>query len=59
MDKKIPVGISACLLGERVRFDGGHKRCEFAAQQLAPFCVMNQYARKWQLDCQPHVLHCA
>ncbi|AUX72101.1 YbgA family protein [Erwinia pyrifoliae] len=37
MDKKIPVGISACLLGERVRFDGGHKRCEFAAQQLAPF----------------------
>ncbi|CAO97365.1 YbgA family protein [Erwinia tasmaniensis] len=37
MDKKIPVGISACLLGERVRFDGGHKRSEFAAQQLAPF----------------------
>ena len=25
MDKKIRVGISACLLGERVRYDGGHK----------------------------------
>lgn len=23
---KIPVGISACLLGQEVRFDGGHKR---------------------------------
>ena len=23
-----PVLISACLLGERVRYDGGHKRCE-------------------------------
>jgi uncharacterized protein YbgA (DUF1722 family)/uncharacterized protein YbbK (DUF523 family) len=23
---KIPVGISSCLLGENVRFDGGHKR---------------------------------
>lgn len=22
---KIPVGISSCLLGERVRYDGGHK----------------------------------
>lgn len=37
MGDKIPVGISACLLGERVRFDGGHKRNEFAAEQLAPF----------------------
>jgi len=25
-DGKIPVGVSACLLGERVRYDGGHKR---------------------------------
>lgn len=24
-DRAIPVGISSCLLGERVRFDGGHK----------------------------------
>lgn len=37
MSKKIPVGISACLLGENVRFDGGHKRCDFATEELAPF----------------------
>jgi len=37
MSKKIPVGISACLLGDNVRFDGGHKRCAFAAEDLAPF----------------------
>jgi len=37
MSGKIPVGISACLLGDTVRFDGGHKRCAFAAEDLAPF----------------------
>ncbi|WP_337262067.1 MULTISPECIES: YbgA family protein [unclassified Serratia (in: enterobacteria)] len=37
MSDKIPVGISACLLGGRVRFDGGHKRLEFAVEQLAPY----------------------
>ncbi|GAK25447.1 YbgA family protein [Serratia liquefaciens] len=37
MSDKIPVGISACLLGETVRFDGGHKRLAFAVEQLAPF----------------------
>ncbi|WP_380184387.1 YbgA family protein [Kalamiella sp. sgz302252] len=37
MSGKIPVGISACLLGDTVRFDGGHKRCAFAAEELAPF----------------------
>ncbi|ETT01701.1 PF04463 domain protein, partial [Providencia alcalifaciens PAL-3] len=28
-DKKITVGISSCLLGDSVRFDGGHKRFHF------------------------------
>ncbi|PWW17841.1 2-thiouracil desulfurase family protein [Pantoea sp. AG702] len=37
MSEKIPVGISACLLGESVRFDGGHKRLAFATDQLTPF----------------------
>lgn len=30
------VGISACLLGERVRWDGGHKRETFLADVLGP-----------------------
>lgn len=33
----IPVGISACLLGNQVRFDGGHKRFGFAADQLTSY----------------------
>ncbi len=37
MSEQIPIGISACLLGERVRFDGGHKRLAFAVEQLAPY----------------------
>ncbi|SLM63838.1 MULTISPECIES: YbgA family protein [Dickeya] len=35
--EKIPVGISACLLGNPVRFDGGHKRLAFAVEQLEPY----------------------
>ena len=30
----IPVGISACLLGRQVRFDGGHKRSAYAVETL-------------------------
>lgn len=37
MSNNITIGISACLLGSAVRFDGGHKRCEFAVDQLAPY----------------------
>ena len=35
MSEKIPVGISACLLGETVRFDGGVSACMlFMGEQL-------------------------
>jgi uncharacterized protein YbgA (DUF1722 family)/uncharacterized protein YbbK (DUF523 family) len=33
----IRIGISACLLGDEVRFDGGHKRDGFLADTLGPF----------------------
>lgn len=42
--EKIPVGISSCLLGQRVRFDGGHKGHSYITQTLGeyfefrPFC---------------------
>ena len=32
----IRIGISACLLGEEVRFDGGHKRDSFLTDVLGP-----------------------
>jgi uncharacterized protein YbgA (DUF1722 family)/uncharacterized protein YbbK (DUF523 family) len=33
-EMKIPIGVSACLLGAPVRFDGGHKRDRFIDEQL-------------------------
>lgn len=35
---RIPLGISACLMGEEVRFDGGHKRSRFLTELLGD-CV--------------------
>lgn len=42
--KLIPVGISSCLLGNKVRYDGGHKRSKYCLNvlsecfDLTPFC---------------------
>ena len=33
----IRIGISSCLLGEKVRFDGGHKRDAYIVNTLGPF----------------------
>ncbi len=33
----IRVGISSCLLGQEVRWDGGHKRDRFLTDELAPY----------------------
>ena len=35
--ERIRLGISACLIGERVRFDGGHKRDPFLVESLGRF----------------------
>ena len=34
---KIQIGVSACLLGQPVRYDGGHKRSAFVDQSLREF----------------------
>jgi uncharacterized protein YbgA (DUF1722 family)/uncharacterized protein YbbK (DUF523 family) len=34
---RLRIGISSCLLGDEVRFDGGHKRDAFLTGTLAPF----------------------
>jgi uncharacterized protein YbbK (DUF523 family) len=42
--RKIPIGISSCLLGEQVRYDGGHRLNALITTQLSgifefrPFC---------------------
>jgi uncharacterized protein YbbK (DUF523 family) len=35
--QKIRLGVSACLLGQEVRYDGGHKRDAFLTDTLGPF----------------------
>jgi uncharacterized protein YbgA (DUF1722 family)/uncharacterized protein YbbK (DUF523 family) len=35
-DDEIRIGVSSCLLGDRVRFDGGHKQDRFLTKTLAP-----------------------
>ena len=35
--KPIRLGVSACLLGDHVRYDGGHKRDAFLTDLLGPF----------------------
>jgi uncharacterized protein YbgA (DUF1722 family)/uncharacterized protein YbbK (DUF523 family) len=37
LEEKIPVGISQCLLGENVRFDGGHKKSRLCINQLGKY----------------------
>ena len=34
---KIPVGISSCLLGEKVRYDGGHKNNSYIGKTLGQY----------------------
>ncbi|PLY04213.1 MAG: DUF1722 domain-containing protein, partial [Desulfuromonas sp.] len=36
-EQKIRLGISACLLGEKVRFDGGHKHDRFLTETLGRY----------------------
>ena len=40
---RIPVGISSCLLGQPVRFDGGHKYNRFINARLADFLEFRPY----------------
>jgi uncharacterized protein YbgA (DUF1722 family)/uncharacterized protein YbbK (DUF523 family) len=37
MKKPVRIGVSACLLGQKVRFDGGHKEDSFVHKTLADF----------------------
>ena len=37
MEVRPRVGVSSCLLGEKVRFNGGHKRYRFLTDELGPY----------------------
>lgn len=50
MNDNIPIGVSACLLGEAVRFDGGHKRlaCRFRARHQELAQLIDRYRQGMQ-----------
>ncbi|MFC1233627.1 YbgA family protein [Vibrio sp. F74] len=37
MDKKLQIGISACVVGQQVRYDKSHKRSHFCMEELSEF----------------------
>jgi hypothetical protein len=52
--EKIRLGVSACLLGDEVRYDGGHKRDAFLVDTLGPFVEWVRCAPKsrWVSACR-------
>ncbi len=40
---KIPVGISSCLLGDEVRYDGGHKRDSYIERTLGRYFEFHRF----------------
>jgi uncharacterized protein YbgA (DUF1722 family)/uncharacterized protein YbbK (DUF523 family) len=43
------VGVSSCLLGEEVRFNGGHKRCRLLTDELAPYVDWVPYCPEMEI----------
>lgn len=43
MPSKIPVGISACLMGDEVRFNGGHKKSALCSDRLEAYFEFQRF----------------
>src|SRR3989337_1610536 len=48
MHEKIPIGISSCLLGEKVRYDGGHKLDRFITDTLGQYFEWAPVCPEWE-----------
>jgi len=44
----IKIGISTCLLGEKVRFDAGHKKDRYLTDVLATILNGFQFVLNWK-----------
>lgn len=45
----IPVGISSCLLGEKVRYDGGHKRDPTVTEILSKYFTFHSFCPELEI----------
>ena len=48
--EKIKLGISTCLVGENVRYDGSHKLDRFLTETLGQFVGMFPCVLRWSVD---------
>jgi len=48
--KKIPIGISSCLLGEEVRYDGGHKKHSYITGTLSKYFEFRPVCPEMAID---------
>jgi uncharacterized protein YbgA (DUF1722 family)/uncharacterized protein YbbK (DUF523 family) len=48
-DERLRLGVSACLVGERVRYDGGHKRDDFVVDTLGPYVELVPFCPEVEL----------
>lgn len=46
---KISIGISSCLLGDNVRFDGGHKRHSYIEQTLGEYFEFRRFCPEMEI----------
>jgi hypothetical protein len=52
------IGVSICLLGEQVRFNGGHSRCRFLTEGRALTLTGCRPAPKWPSGWAARARHC-
>ncbi|GIT49521.1 MAG: hypothetical protein Ct9H300mP14_14490 [Gammaproteobacteria bacterium] len=52
------IGVSSCLLGQKVRYDRGHKRDRFLTDELDPFVDWVPVCPKLSPDLAYHGLPC-
>ncbi len=50
IDSKPVLGISGCLTGSAVRFDGGHKRLRFVMDELSPWIMFRPVCPEMSID---------
>jgi uncharacterized protein YbgA (DUF1722 family)/uncharacterized protein YbbK (DUF523 family) len=48
-DPRPRIGVSSCLLGEQVRFNGGHSRCRFLTDELDPYVDWVPYCPEMEI----------
>ena len=63
MTKPIKLGVSSCLLGEHVRYDGGHKHDRYITDTLGcyfsfmPLTLLKHYVKKFERHYLPQQVY--